>query len=100
LQEFFPELVWHMNCGSTGEFDFMATKDKLMRLLQEVRGLAEIRRPHPTPKPSPLFLMQLRSHMTEASRPRGRLIITVNLKEIPSFPDPVAITHLKSDSGV
>jgi hypothetical protein len=78
----------------------MATKDKLMRLLQEVRGLAEIRRPHPSPKPSPLFLMQLRSHMSEASRPKGRLLITVNHKEVVNFPHPVQIKHLKTDSGV
>jgi hypothetical protein len=89
-----------MNCGSTYEFEIMATKDKFMRLLQEVRGLAEIRRHHPVPKHSPLFLMQLRSHLTATSRPKTRLIITVDLKEVPHFPHPVKITHLKADSGV
>jgi hypothetical protein len=100
LQEIFPEPVWHMNCGSTIEFKIMATKDKFMRLIQEVRGLAEIRRHQPAPKHSPLYLVQLRSHLNATSRPKTRLIINADLKEIPSFPDPVKITHLKADSGV
>jgi len=78
----------------------MATKDKFMRLLQEVRGLAEIRRHQSVPKHSPLFLMQLRSHLSATSRPKGRLIVNVEMKEMMHFPDPVKITHLKADSGV
>ena len=78
----------------------MATKDKLMRLLQEVRGLAEINRRQPAPKPSPLFLMQLRSHLTNSSRPRYRLNIAVDANESAHFPHPVKITHLSTDSGV
>jgi len=78
----------------------MATKDKLMRLLQEVRGLAEMRRPHPAPKSSPLFLLQLRSHINDLSRSRYRLVISVDAEEAVQFPEPVQITHLKTDSGV
>ena len=78
----------------------MATKDKLMRLLQEVRGLAEINRRTPAAKPSSLFLMQLRSHLTDANRPRHRLIIAGDIGEAAHFPTPVKITHLTADSGV
>lgn len=78
----------------------MATKDKLMRLLQEVRGLAEITRRNPAPKPSPLFLMQLRSHLSGASRPRYRLSVSMEHGESAHFPHPVKITHLSPDSGV
>ncbi len=78
----------------------MATKDKLMRFLQEMRGLAEINRRHPAPKSSPLFLMQLRSHLTNSSRPRYRLDISVDAKESAHFPQPVKITHLRSDTGI
>src|ERR1039457_162916 len=91
--------LWHVNCGSFDEFDIMATKDKLMRLLQEMHGLGEVRRPNPVPKHSPLFLTQLRSHMSQTSRPRHRLVINVDVKDSLGFPDPVNITHLKSDSG-
>ncbi len=78
----------------------MATKDKLMRLLQEVRDLAEINRRHPAPKASPLFLMQLRSHLTNSSRPRYRLNISGDSQEAAHFPRPVKITHLSTDTGV
>ena len=78
----------------------MATKEKIMRLLQEMRGLADITRRHPAPKPSPLFLMQLRSHLTNTNRPRHRLVIGGNISEAAHFPIPVKITHLTADSGV
>jgi len=78
----------------------MATKDKLMKFLQEVRGLAEINRRHPSPKPSPLFLMQLRSHLNSSSRPRYRLSISMDHGESAHFPHPVKISHLTTDSGV
>ena len=78
----------------------MATKDKLMRLLQEVRGLADINRRHPAPKSSPLFLLQLRSYLTNANRPRHRLFIGGDISEAAHFPTPVKITHLTTDSGV
>lgn len=75
----------------------MATKDKLMRLLQEVRGLAELTRPHAAMRePSPLFLIQMRSHLAETSRPKRRLI--VNVDELAEFPLPVKITHLKTNA--
>ena len=92
--------LWHVNCGSPGEFDIMATKDKLMRLLQEVHGLGEIRRPNPVPKHSPLFLTQLRSYMSQTNRPKHRLVINVDINDSTGFPNPVKITHVKADSGV
>jgi hypothetical protein len=71
----------------------MATKVKLMKFLQEVRGLSEMTRRHLTPKPSALFLMQLRYHMTEASQTKRRLSIAIDMKDT-AFPHPVKITYL------
>ena len=78
----------------------MATKDKLLRLLQEVRGLAEINRRNSAAKPTPLFLMQLRSQLNSSSRPRYRLSISMDSRESAHFPQPVRITHLTAKSGV
>lgn len=78
----------------------MATKDKLMKLLQEMRGLSEMKRPQLPAKATPLFLAQLRSHLNSTSRPRRRLFIQSDLHEAHCFPQPVEIIHLKSDSGV
>ena len=77
----------------------MATKIKLMKLLQEMHAFAEIGKRHPMPKSSPLFLLQLRSHMAETSRPKRRLIVSMDLKESLDLPHPVRITYVKPDSG-
>ena len=77
----------------------MATKIKLMKLLQEMHAFAEIGRRNPAPKPSPLYLMQLRSHLVQTSRPRRRLAIRVDLRDSLDLPDPVKITHLKPGSN-
>jgi hypothetical protein len=95
---FFPRLRWHVNCGSGLTIESMATKIKLMKLLQEMHAFAEIGRRHPMPKASPLFLVQLRSHLAETSRPKRRLIVNVDLKESLDLPHPVRINHVKPDS--
>jgi len=76
----------------------MATKVKLMKFLQEMRGFAEITRRHPSPKTSVLYMMQLRSHVAETSQSKRKLTITVELKETHELPLPVKITHVKPAS--
>jgi len=74
----------------------MATKVKLMKLLQEMRGLAELNRRHPAPRPSALYLLQLRSHMAETSQSRRRLLVRIDLKDAIDLPHPVKINHVRS----
>jgi hypothetical protein len=74
----------------------MATKIKLMKLLQEMRGLAEMNRRHPAPRPTALYLLQLRSHMVETSHSRRRLLVRMDLKESLDLPHPVKINHVTS----
>jgi hypothetical protein len=73
----------------------MATKVKLMKFLQEIRGLTEMRRRHPATKPSALYLMQLRSHVAEASHARRKLIVTIDLKDCATLPHPVKIKYVR-----
>jgi hypothetical protein len=73
----------------------MATKVKLMKFLQEIRGLSEMCRRLPAPKPSALYLMQLRSHMAEASHARRKLTVTIDLKDSATLPHPVKINYVK-----
>jgi hypothetical protein len=73
----------------------MATKIKLMKLLQEIRGLAQITQRRPQPKASGLFLVQLRSHLNQATPLRRRFVIPIQQHEPPDIPNPVKITHLK-----
>jgi hypothetical protein len=71
----------------------MASKVKLMKMLQELQGISELgRRPFP-PRPSP-FLMQFRSRVNDANRSRRRIVITIDLKDEQGLPDPVRIRHI------
>ena len=78
----------------------MATKVKLMKFIQEVRGFTEIGRRQPPAKPSTLFLMQLRAHLTETSQSKRRLRVTVDLSDSQNIPHPVKITHLNGEPVV
>ena len=71
----------------------MATKVKLMRMLQELRGLAEITARRPQQRPPGLFLIQLRSHLLHTTHPLRKRIF-VDVQDQPDIPDPVKITHL------
>ena len=77
----------------------MATKIKLMKLLQEMHALAEMGRRHPSSKPSPLYLLQLRSHMAQTSRSKLRLMVRVDLKDSMDLPHPVKISHIEPGSA-
>lgn len=72
----------------------MAEKIKIMKMLQEMRGMAEITNRRPAPKQPALFLIQLRSHIQGASRPRPRQTITVNVLDGVDIPHPVKIRHV------
>lgn len=78
----------------------MATKIKLLKLLQEMHAFSEMQRRRPARKPSSLFLAQLRSHLAETSKPKRRLIVSIDLKDTVDLPHPVRINHRKDDSGV
>lgn len=73
----------------------MATKIKLMKLLQEMRGFSEMGRRPSAHRPSTLYLLQLRSHLTETSRSKRRLIVAVDLRDTLNIPHPVKINYIK-----
>src|SRR6266478_7850943 len=75
--------------------DVMAAKVRIMKMLQEIRGLAEITHRRPQPRKPGLFLIQLRSHVTHTTGVRRRQTIAVDMLERPDIPHPVKITHLR-----
>jgi len=75
----------------------MATKVKLMKLLQEIRGLAQVTNRRPPPRPSVLYLMQLRESAAQDQTPKRRLTVSTDSKENVTTPLPVKINHVKSD---
>ncbi len=77
----------------------MATKIRILKLMQEIRGLAQITNRRPQPKPPGLFLMQLRSHLAHATLSRQKVVISVDMQNCPDIPHPVKITHVKQRSA-
>ena len=72
----------------------MATKMKLIKMLQENKGLAQITNRRPAPRPPLLYLMQLRTQSTQTNTPRKRLSVeTVAL----NAPMQIKINHIKCD---
>jgi len=88
-----------MNCD-TSRKKVMANKAKLMKFLQEVRGYAQITNRRPAPRPSVLYLMQLRGRNVQTTAPKRRLVVvTTETHEHANTPLPIKITHLKSEDS-
>ena len=62
-----------------------------MKLLQEIRGLAQVTQRRPQTRSPGLFLLQLRSHVNEATARRQKLVIPIQMHEPPDIPNPVKI---------
>ena len=75
----------------------MATKIKLMRLLQEVHGHAQITNRRPAPRQTTLYLMQLRERSAEVHSPKRRLAVTTDSNENANTPLPIKIHHVQTD---
>lgn len=91
---FHQQIHWHMTCNVAGEDGNMATKMKLIRMLQEVKGIAQITNRKPAPRPPLLYLMQLRSQTAQVDTPRRRLVIETEALR-PALP--IKINHIKTD---
>ena len=72
----------------------MAAKIKIMKMLQEIRGLAEVTNRRPAPKQPGLFLIQLRSHVQNATQTRRKQTIAVNGLDGVEIAHPVIIRHV------
>ena len=91
---------WHVNCSQNFENGRMATKIRIMRMLQEIRGLAEITHRRPHVRQPGLFLIQLRSHVQQTTHVRRKQTIAVEILHAADAdtPQPVKITHLPASS--
>lgn len=77
----------------------MATKMKIMKWLQEVRGLAEISSRRPQNRLPGLVLMQMRSHALPTAASRSKRTLAVEVQEPLDIPYPVKITYLQGNPG-
>lgn len=72
----------------------MATKINMLKLMQEINGMAEMNR-RPVPQP-PLYPMQLRPRTFQPALPRHKLPIRIDPRDQAPAGAPVKITFLKN----
>ncbi len=73
----------------------MAAKVKMLKLLQEIRGFADIANRRPPPRCPTLVLTQIRAHGAQETLRRRRLSITFDKPPQPDMPHQVKINHVK-----
>jgi hypothetical protein len=86
---------WHVNCEHSEENKIMAARVKMLTLLQEIRGFAQVSNRRPPPRSSGLFLAQLRLRGNRASLRRGRLNISIEPPTQPDIPLQIKIHHVR-----
>ena len=75
----------------------MAMKIKMLKLLSERRGYAQVTNRRPTANPPVLFLMKLREQSSKNSPQKRRLTVEMTDHKHLHTPLPVKINHIKSD---
>ena len=73
----------------------MAAKIRMLKLLQEIRGFAEISNRRPQPRSPALLLTQGRSRMLQGALPKRKLSIRIDAQERTDVPYQVKINHVK-----
>jgi hypothetical protein len=76
----------------------MATRINIMKLLQEVRGLAEITNRHAQGRSGSPGILQLRGIRWKESHGRRRRTIRIDMQDPPDIPHPVKIIYSEPDS--
>ena len=73
----------------------MAAKIRMLKLLQEIRGFAEIAKRRPSPRSPGLMLMQMRSQVIQATLPKRKLSVHMDLQDRLNASHPVKINHVR-----
>ena len=77
----------------------MAAKIQMLKLLQEIRGFAVLSNRRPQLRSPGLFVMQMRSHMSQGAFPTRKLSIRIDTQDQTDLPDRVKIVHVKQGPG-
>jgi hypothetical protein len=73
----------------------MAAKIRMLKLLQEIRGFAEIAARRPSPRSPALILMQMRSHVIQATLPKRKLSVQMDVQDHLNISHPVKISYVR-----
>ncbi|HEY5909457.1 MAG TPA: hypothetical protein VJA21_02510 [Verrucomicrobiae bacterium] len=74
----------------------MATRIKMLTLLQETHGHAHFINRRPPARPAGAMLWQIPSAPARRARILRRKTLTVIMQDPPNIPDPVSIRHLQA----
>jgi hypothetical protein len=66
----------------------------MMKLLQEIRGFAELAKRRPQPRSPGLLPIQMRSAVTQATLPRRKLSVRMVVQDGSGIPHSVKINHV------
>ena len=77
----------------------MAAKIQILKLLQEIRGFAELSNRCPQPRSPGLSLAQMRSHLLQRVSPKRKLSISIDTQDHTDVPYRVKIKHVKQGPG-
>jgi len=69
----------------------MATRMNMMKLVQEIRGMAELSHPRPQPRNLGPLMLQFRTPTLRIAIAKRR--IQIDFQELPDIPHPVGIIH-------
>ena len=73
----------------------MAAKVRMLKLLHEIRGFAEIVNRCPTPRSPAVLVAQMRPTVLQPILPRRSLSVTTVEPDSSAIPHPVRIIHVK-----
>lgn len=72
----------------------MAAKVRMLKLLQEMRGYAEVANRLPPPRSAGPLLAEMRPPIIQAALPRRRLSVAMVERDAASIPNRVRINHV------
>ena len=96
-----PELrpSWHVNCGHPFRNKLMAAKMNMSKLLQEIRGFAEISNRRSQRRSPELRLALVGSRVFRSALRKRRLSIRIDMQDRTDTPYRVKINYVKPDPG-
>lgn len=75
----------------------MAAKIKMLKLLQESPGFAEVTNRRPRPQSAAQVMTQSRPTLIQAVLPRRKLNVASDNDDLSDLPHPVKINHVRPD---
>ncbi len=91
--------AWHVTCGHILQTEQMATRMNMLKLVQEMRGLAQITNRRPLPRHPVPAVLDVRPPNRRGAAFKRKRLIQIHVQDPPDIPHPVKITYLDNPSS-